>query len=418
VIALNQEENVVISGLGSITPAGLGVDPFVEACFDGESPVEELTKFDPSQFPATEVPSHKGGEVDLTPARKVIKDPSYLRTPPVTQFVLVSALKALEDANLEITEENEDRVGIFFLTCNGCINSSEEVYENLVNDGPGAVPALSFVDSVFNAPVSKLSIMAGIKGPVVAYPLGRGGLGATIEHATLLMESGMIDYALVGGADELNGQVYEAYSCLDVLSPSAGNGNSTEASRPYDEDRNGFVLSEGGAFILLERESNDIEKRGTEVYGRLSSCVQGADAYEVADVDPSGEGLETVLEQNFRDSDKSPEDVDFVVGSASGSRKQDAVEARALEEYLPSTPVTNITGLMGDTAAGKQMLNVILALHCMRNETLPPIRNLETPEFDLDFVVNSERDLETADTCLLPSFDWGGIYNSLILESR
>lgn len=402
------DERIVITGLGCITPAGLGVEPLIESCLRGDDYAKEV-------FNIPNVRSRLAMRVDSAQIKKVIKDDRYLRTPAVTQYTLCSAVTAMQDAKLKVTRSNCERIGIFFLTCNGCINSTEEVYRNILQKGPDSANALLFAESVFNAPVSVLSIMLHITGPVVAFPLGAGGLGAAIWYAISLLKSGVIDYAVVGGADELNSAVYEAYSYLKVLSPSD---DYPEGIRPFDLTRNGCVLSEGAGFIVLEKYSPGIMERGARIYGELLSCEMSSDGYKLADNDPSGRGISMSIEKSLKNGGISPSDISFIVSFASGSKSLDVMESRGIEKTLADVPVANIKGVIGESMGAGQILNIISGLKWLETGVIPPIHNLKTPDpsCNLNFIMNEPLSLKSAEFFLSTGCSWGGVYNSTIVK--
>jgi 3-oxoacyl-[acyl-carrier-protein] synthase II len=403
---------VVITGIATISPFGVGNEIFWKNLIQGKSALRKITRFDTTKFK-----SKMAGEVLDFKIEDFIKNPRWYRIPRISQFALVSANLAISDAKLNIRKEDPSRIGIFFGTCNGPSYSTEQVYQALIEKGPAGVNPILFQETVFNAPVSNISILLGIKGPCIALPIGQASGSYAISIALNYLRNQKIDCAIVGAADEHTKIVHESFSYLKVLSPSDG---GEEGSRPFDKTRNGVVLSEGSVFLILESLEH-AQQRNVHIYGEIIGDGMTSDAYKPADNDPTGKGIALAMKKAINKANISPSQIDYIVSFALSRKKEDKLETKAIKNvfkhYAYQLPISSIKGAIGETTGPSGLFNIITALFAIRNKIIPPTINYQNPdpECDLDYVPNIPKE-KNLNTVLVNAFSWGGIYSSLIVR--
>lgn len=406
------KQRIVITGASTVTPFGVDKNNFFENIVSGKSCIKEITK-----FPNQNIPAKLGGEISSEFLRNVIRDERLLRTTFISQLALTAGILCVQDAKVRITKDNSSKIGIFFATSQGSINAVEKIYKNLLSTGPQSVDPLLFAETVFNAPASLLSIKLGIRGPCVVMPMGNGGSGSVLAYAIHYLRTGLIDYALVGAADELSEGVREAYFHLGILSPCD---TQPEGSRPFDKTRNGVVLSEGSGFIMLEI-LNNAEKRNAHIYGEIIGFGMCNDGYRLADCDPTGIGVSMVIKRALNSANIREEEIDYICAFANSLKDLDLVETKgikaALGDYAYKCPVSTIKGATGMLGATGLFYNIIISCLAIKYNVIPPTINYKhfDPECDLNLVTNNSK-IAKLNTVLVEGYCWGGIYNSFILR--
>lgn len=407
------KKRIVITGLGAISPLGIGAITLWDNVIEGKSCIKEITKFPISK----RVKSKLGGEVNSSLIKDVIKDERIMRSPFITQLAVGSAILCLNDANVKVTKENSAKIGIFFGTCNGAITATEKIYKNLIETGPASVDPLLFSETVFNAPASAISIKFGITGPYVAFPMSSNAGGTALYHAIYSLQTEKVSYALVCATDEINQVVHEAYFHLGVLSPCD---SGEEGSRPFDKERNSFVLSEGGAALMLEPLEQALE-RNAVIYGEIIGWGSGGDGYRFVSADPTGKGLSLTIKRVVNNNSFSVEEIDYVSAFAPSLKDLDLMETRGVKEALGrpafECPISSIKGAIGETNSPSLLFNIIVAIMVLKTQKIPPTINYKTPDpaCDLDYVPNKSRDAKV-DTVLVTGYSWGSIYNAFIIR--
>lgn len=410
-----RKDEIVITGLGVISPFGIGCDIFWESIVEGKSAIKRIKKFTTDKYV-----SKLSTEIENFNHSLIIKDPKVSRTSLFMQLAMCSAELALQDAALKINKQNAKRVGIFFATDHVNIANTQKMYDSLLEKGPGAVDPLLFAETVFNAPASMISIRHGIKGPIMAIPSGYISGSYAIEQALVYLEKGTIDYALVGAVEENSEILHQAYSDLKFISPLAGKTEfKEEQSCPFDARRNGAISGEGAIFFVLEKESF-AKDRGAKAHGRIKNISTCNETMSVTSNDISGKGLEKSIRKVLSDLEDTK--IDCVLSCAVSHPLIDEAETNALKnvfsEEVYNIPITNIKANMGFTYSCDVFFNMAAAVFIMQNNVMPPILNYEVKDVkcDLDYVSGTVRHHEI-NNILVNSFNWGGTYSSLIMSS-
>jgi len=405
---------VVITGVGLVSPLGVGTETTWSALLEGRSGVGPITLFDASAFA-----SRIGGEVlDFDPAdfmdRKEVK-----KCDRFIHFALAAAQFALADSGLRIDEHNADRVGVDVGSGIGGVPLIEKTHTVLMEKGPDRISPFFIPGMIINLAAGQISILTGARGPNTAPATAcTTGLHA-IGDAFRLIQHEYADAMIAGGTEAaITGLAMGGFAAMRAL--SLRNDEPQRASRPWDKDRDGFVIGEGSGIVVLEELSNALA-RGAKIYAEIVGYGMSADAYHISAPHPEGLGGAAVMRNALRDAGLEPESVGYINAHGTSTPLGDLAEVNAIKQVfgehaykLAVSSTKSSTGHLLGAAGGLE--TGILALAVQR-QMLPPTLNLESPGegCDLDFVPLVARavDLEVA---LTNSFGFGGTNGALVLR--
>lgn len=403
---------LVVTGIGLVSPLGHGPDVFMENLSSGKTGIGPIERFSTDKYKAK-----TAGELisfDISDFTATLK---HKRLPRISQYALASALLAVSDAKLKINNVNASKIGLFFGTWHGAIECTEAIHAALLEKGFRNVEPSIFQESSFNAPISHISINLKITGPSIALPLGVASGSYAIRMAMDYLQTGLIDVAVVGAADEHTEIVHDAFESLRVLSQGK---SGEEVSRPFDKNRNGLVLSEGGAFFVIEKLQG-AKYRDAKIYGELAGVSIASDAYMATNNNPNGRGIYLTINQLLNQTGISKSSIDCILAAASSTQNLDLLEARgiiqALSGYAADIPVTSIKGALGESGGASSIFNVITALMMLRTNQIPPICNYYTPdpEFSLNIVSGRLKE-KRLNNILVNDCFFGGTYASILVQ--
>lgn len=397
---------VVVTGLGCITPIGLSVDEYWQNLTHAVSGVDRITAFDPSELPVQIAAEVKGFDAGDFMDRKASK-----RMARSSQFSVAAAAQALADSGLTIDSSNAYDVGAIIATGAGGMEHTALEQDVLRERGMDRVSPMFIPLVIPNMASCQVSMTYGIKGPVVTSVAAcAAGVYAMFE-ALHFLRRGDVQAMLAGGTES-------AMMPLTLLSfaragaLSRRNDAPQKASRPFDRDRDGFVLGEGSAVLVLETLEH-ARKRGARIYAELAGAALTGDAYHISAPDPSGESATRAMTRAIRDADLQPTDIDYVVAHGTSTPLNDATETRVIKQALGdhayraalSSPKSMVGHLLG--AAGA--ISAVTAVKALETGCVPPTANLETPdpECDLDYVPNTARSLDVR-AAVVNGFGFGG----------
>jgi len=401
---------IVVTGLGAVSPVGVGVDAMWESITAGRSGVGPITAFDASAYPV-----RFAACVDDWDPTPWIDTKEARRLSRFQQFALASALMAVEDAGLEIDETNADRVGVIVGSGIGGLATMEEQKAVLDAKGPGRVSPFLVPMMIVDLAAGHISIRLGAKGinyaPVSACATGTHSIGEAGEA----IRRGDADVVIAGGFDcGVTPLGLAGFSAARSL--STRNDDPQGASRPFDADRDGFVMGEGGAVLVLE-ELEHARSRGARIYGELAGYGASADAYHLTAPDPSGDGARRAMQQALDSAGVSPSAVDYINAHGTSTGLGDAAETGAIKQVFgaDAPPVSSTKSMTGHLLGGAGSLEAAICLLAMRHGVLPPTINYTTPdpECDLDYVPNIAREAVLR-SALSNSFGFGG-HNATLL---
>jgi 3-oxoacyl-[acyl-carrier-protein] synthase II len=405
---------VFITGLGAITPIGNDAPTFWQNLTAGVSGAGPITAFDSTDFPihiACEVKGFDPGQwMDHKMAR---------RTARVTQFALAAARQALADANLSITPDDSESVGVVIATGGGGMTLLEEGTHVLIEKGPRSVSPLLLPSLMPNAVSCLVSIETGAKGPVLTSTLACASGNYALIESYNFMQRGEADVIIAGGVESATTPLtFATLARMGALSQR--NDDPARASRPFDAGRDGFVYGEGAAVMILETEEH-ARARGAKIYAEVLGGRLNGDAYHITAPDPEGSGAARAMRGALRGAGLQPSDVDAVFAHGTSTALNDVVETKAIKqalgEHAYKVAVTGTKSMLGHTLGAAGALSAMAAALAMHEGILPPTINQERPdpECDLDYVPNRARRAEV-NAALVNAFGFGGQNVVLVMK--
>ena len=405
---------VVVTGLGLVTPLGTGVDKTWKALCAGESGVGRITRFDPSGYDAQIAAEVK----DFDPAQFIEKK-EIKKMDTFIHYAVGASQLAVDDAGLKVSPEEATRVGVYIGSGIGGLGSIEHYHDVLKEKGPGRVSPFFIPMTIINLASGQVAIRVGAKGPnscaVTACATGNHCIG----DAYRLIQRNDADVMIAGGAEAAITPLGVAgFASAKAL--SFRNTEPEKASRPFDKDRDGFVLGEGAGVVVLE-ELEHARARGARIYAEVIGYAMNSDAYHITAPPEEGEGAVRCMEMALKDAGVAKTDIGYINAHGT-STMADAIETKAIKHVfgeqaykIPVSSTKSMTGHLLGAAGGIEAVFSILALH---HGILPPTINLDHPDpaCDLDYVPNKARATKTQ-VVLSNSFGFGGV-NACLLFRR
>ncbi|MEK6618511.1 MAG: beta-ketoacyl-ACP synthase II [Nitrospirota bacterium] len=405
---------VVVTGMGLVTPLGTGLEKTWKALCAGKSGIGRITRFDPTDYPcqiAGEVP-------DFDPAAFIEKK-EIKKMDTFIHYAVGASQMAVDDAGLKVTEENAERVGVYIGAGIGGLPAIEHYHKILLEKGADRVSPFFIPMVIINLASGQVAIRLGARGPnscaVTACATGNHCIG----DAFRLIQRGDADVMLAGGTEAtITPLAVAGFSAARAL--SRRNDDPTRASRPFDRDRDGFVLGEGAGVLVLEALET-ARRRGARIYGEVVGYAMTSDAYHITAPPEGGEGAVRCMELAIKDAGVSKDEIGYINAHAT-STIADKVETQAIKRVfgdrayrIPVSSTKSMTGHLLGAAGGVEAAFSILAIH---RGVVPPTINLEhpDPECDLDYVPERAREA-TVKVVLSNSFGFGGV-NACLLFKR
>ncbi len=405
---------VVITGLGMVSPLGIGVEKTWQALVQGKSGVVRITKFDPTGFDTQIAAEVKDFVPENFMEKKEIK-----RMDIFIQYAMASAMMAMEDAQLPITPQNADRVGVVVGAGLGGLTTIESFHKVLMEKGPGRISPFFIPALIVNEAPGQISIRFGAKGPnysvVTACATGNHNIG----DAWRMIQQGDADAIIAGGVEAtITPLAVSGFNAMKAL--STRNHEPEKASRPFDKDRDGFVMGEGCGIIILE-EMNQALDRGAKIYAEIIGYGLNGDAYHITAPAPDGEGAARCMAMALKSAGISPEEVDYINAHGTSTDYNDLYETMAIKavfkEHAKKLAVSSTKSMTGHLLGGAGGVEAIFTVLTIHRGVIPPTINYDIPdpECDLDYVPNVAR---TADVrvALSNSFGFGGTNAVLIFK--
>ncbi len=412
---------VVITGLGVVAPNGIGKNAFWDACIAGRSGIRSITQFDASPLPsriAGEVPHFDPETLGLTPEEQLYMDRN-------TQFAIAAANLALQDADFTdpLTEEERNQMGVYMGTAMASNEETERIWRLLTNYGTRPLHKL---DEIFmsctlllnHSPAAAIAIHHRLHGPCTVFSTGCSAGADAIGQAFWTIQEGRADRMLAGGSDAaicyggLN-----AFSVIGAL--STRNDEPERASRPYDLQRDGFVMAEGAGVLLLE-ERELARARGAPIYAELIAFASNSNAYHMTALPLDGAPLQQLLKQILEEAGITPAQLDYINSHGSSTPSNEVAETAAYKavfgEKAYQIPISSTKSMIGHTQGAASAIETIVTALAVHEHLLPPTINLEQPDprCDLDYVPNTAR-RSTVRLALTHSSGFGGVNTALLL---
>ncbi|MGM0445027.1 MAG: beta-ketoacyl-ACP synthase II [Bacillota bacterium] len=406
---------VVITGLGVVSSLGMEAEKFWNNLIDGKSGVSRIEKFDPEEYP-----SQIGAEIKDFDPGKYIDRKDAKRMAIYSQYAVYAALKALEDADLEITEDIANESGVLIGSGIGGIEVFEDQIERLINRGPRRISPFFIPMMISNMAAGQVAIYTNAKGPnsnaVTACASGTHSIGEAME----IIKRGDAKVMISGGAEaSITPSAVAGFSNMKAL--STRNDEPQKASRPFDKNRDGFVIGEGSGVVILE-DYEFAKKRGANIIAEVSGYGMSADAYHMTQPAPNGEGAYRAMKMAVEKSNASYSDIGYINAHGTSTPFNDKLETQAIKDLfkdhaneLAVSSTKSMTGHLLGAAGGIEAIASALAI---RDNTLPPTINYETedPECDLDYVPNKAREVKDLKAVLSNSFGFGGQNACIVLN--
>lgn len=407
---------VVVTGIGAITPIGIGVDGLREGLRNGLSAVKRVTSFDTSHF-ATHIAADVEG-FDMTP---YLNGKKSKRLDRFSQFSVSAARMAIADADLNLDSADRNRIGICLGTALGGIAFAEQQFPGYALKGPrGVNPMLAL--SVFSGAGScNIAIELGLSGPATANGDSCAASPIAIGHAMDFIRDGTADVMLAGGAEApLSSLCYGAFAIIHAM--STRNDDPTTASRPFDRERDGFVMAEGAAILVLE-ELNHAKMRGARIYGELLAHACTNDAFHMTQPRPDGAQAARCMRECLSRGGVEPAEVGYINAHGSSTPLNDSTETNAIKQVFKEgaygLAISGTKGYHGHALGATGAWEAAISLLAIHDRWLPPTLNLSNPDplCDLDYIAEPNGRTRKVDKVLSNSFGFGGI-NACLLFGR
>ena len=406
------KRRVVITGLGIISPVGIGVAAAWQNIIAGKSGVTRITHFDPSALAA-----QIAGEVKDFDVTQYISAKDARRMDRFIHFGLAAGIEAFKDSGLVVTEQNAERIGVNIGSGIGGLPMIEETHNDYLAAGPRKISPFFIPGTIINMISGNLSVMYGLKGPNLAMVSACTTGTHCIGESARIVEYGDADVMIAGGSEAtICALAVGGFSSARAL--STRNDDPATASRPWDKDRDGFVMGEGAGVLVLE-EYEHAKARGAKIYAELTGYGMSGDAYHITS--PNSDGPKRSMLNALRNAGANPQDVQYVNAHGTSTPLGDKNETDAIKlafgdhaKKLVVNSTKSMTGHLLGGAGGVESVFCVLAVH---NQISPPTINVfeQDPDCDLDFCANTARDMKI-DVAVNNNFGFGGTNGSLVFR--
>ncbi|MBL8023477.1 MAG: beta-ketoacyl-ACP synthase II [Elusimicrobia bacterium] len=414
-MSMNQKR-IVVTGLGVVSPIGIGKAAFLESIKAGRSGVGKVSYFDVSTYPCQIDAEVKGFQADQFIDRKKIK-----RMDPFAQFAMAAARMAVTDSGIDFSKENPERCGVIVGSGIGGLQTIEAEHSVILKKGMRRVSPFLIPMLISNIASGEIAIEYGITGPNYsvssACATANHALGASLRH----LRYGDADVLIAGGAEAAITALGYAGFCQARAMTTDFNDFPEKASRPFDKNRSGFVMGEGAGVLVLETLEHALA-RGAKIYGELAGFGATDDAYHITAPSPEGKAATRAMQLALADAGVRPEEVDYVNAHGTSTELNDKTETMALKKvfgaHAQKLAISSTKSMTGHLLGAAGAVELIATLLCMENGFIHPTINYETPdpECDLDYVPNVARPAQIQ-CALSNSLGFGG-HNAVVVAKR
>jgi len=409
------KRRVVITGLGAVTPLANTVPETWDGIINGKSGISSIDSFNISPFATT-----FGGVIRNFDVTRYIADKDARRMDGFIHYGIAAGSQAFEDSGIEVTDANAARIGVAIGSGIGGITGIEECYAVYEKSGPRRISPFFVPGNIINMISGNLSIKYGLKGPnyaiVTACATGTHNIG---DAARLIMH-GDADVMVAGGAERCTSSPTAMGGFASAKALSRRNDDPQAASRPWDRDRDGFVLSDGAGVVVLE-ELEHAKARGAKIYAELVGFGMSGDAYHITTPSEGGEGAARCMQNALRDAGLNADDVDYINAHGTSTPAGDLGETHAMKtalgDHAYKLAVSSTKSMIGHLLGAAGGIEAVLTALSIKNQIAPPTINLDNPdpECDLDYVPNIARDMKI-NVAMSNSFGFGGTNGSLVFK--
>lgn len=408
------KRRVVITGLGAITPIGNSIDEYWDALLAGKSGTNLITKFDTTNF-ATKFAC----ELKDFDAGKYIDAKAMRRMDPFTHYALTTAMMAIEDSGIDLENTDLDRCGVIYGSGIGGMDTWETQHAAYLNGGPRRISPFFIPMMISDIAAGHISIQFGLKGPNYATTSACATSSHAIADAFILVQRGSADMMVSGGSEAaITPMAIGGFNSARAI--STWNDKYKVASRPFDKDRNGFVMGEGSGTLVLE-EYEHAKKRGAKIYGEIVGVGLTGDAFHITAPAPEGAGAYRSMKEAVRDAGIELTDIDYINAHGTSTELNDKNESMAIKnlfgEHAYKLSVSSTKSMTGHLLGAAGAVEAIASILALKNGIIPPTINLDepSPECDLDYTpkVPKNRSIKYA---LSNTFGFGGHNASLLFK--
>ena len=409
-----ERHRVIVSGIGVVTAIGIGRETFWEGLLAGRNGISRITLFDPSQFR-----SQMAGEVKGFHAEEWIDRKAARRMDRFTHFALVAADLAMKDAGLDAFPFDGRRAGVIIGSGIGGTQALESAHAELLAKGPRSVGPLVVSRVLINTAACMVSITHGLKGPLSAPSVACSTGANAIGDAYRILERGDADIMLAGGAEASVSPLPFAGFCA-TRAMSARNDDPKRASRPFDKNRDGFVMGEGAGVVVLERLDHALE-RNAPIYAELVGYGNTADAYHLTAPEPEGDGMVRAMREALRDADVAAPDIGYINAHGTSTILNDKTESAAVikvfGDHVRRLKISSIKSMIGHLLAASGAVEFAATVLSVSTGRIPPTINYEQPdpECPLDYVTQGAESIELG-AAMSQSFGFGGGNACLVVK--
>jgi 3-oxoacyl-[acyl-carrier-protein] synthase II len=400
--------------MGVVTPIGLTVDAFWDGLRRGVSGVGRITRFDVTEFPARIAAELKGFDPEAYLDRKDAR-----RMDEYVQYAMAATQMAVADSGLDLSNEDPERIGVIIGSGVGGIWTFERQHTNLVTKGPGRVSPFFIPMMIADMASGQVSIHYGFKGPNYTTVSACSSGGHGIGDALRILQRGEVDVMVTGGSEaSISPMAVAGFSNMKAL--SVRNDEPERASRPFEAQRDGFVLGEGAGIIILETLDHALA-RGARIYAELAGYAATADAYHMTAPHETGEGAVRAMRLALKDADMRPDDIDYINAHGTATPIGDKIETAAIKtafgDYAYRLSVSSTKSMIGHLLGASGGVEFIATTLSVVHDIVHPTINHDTPdpECDLDYVPNTARE-RVVRAALTNSFGFGGHNVSLVVK--
>jgi len=408
------KRRVVVTGIGVITPLGTGVDKTWQGLLEGRSGIRKITHFDASSYPV-----QIAGEVPDFDPRDYIEEKEIKKMDRFIHFALAASEMALNDSGLQINQNNAEKVGVIIGSGIGGLPMIEHYTKILNERGYRRISPFFIPMSIINLASGRVSIRFGAKGPNSAVVTACSSGSHAIGDAFKIIQRGDADAMIAGGSEAVISPLGIAgFTVMKAL--SRRNDEPEKASRPFDLERDGFVMAEGAGIIILEALDKALE-RGAKIYAEIVGYGMTGDAYHITSPSPDGEGAARCIKAALDDAGIGPEEVNYINAHGTSTKYNDELETMAIKtvfgEYAYKIAVSSTKSMTGHLLGAAGGVEAVISVLSIYNDVVPPTINLEKPdpECDLDYVPNQKREM-TVNYALSNSFGFGGTNACLLFK--
>lgn len=406
------KRRVVITGVGLVTPLGVGKDNVWERILAGESGIAPITRFD-----TTKHDTKIAGEVKDFRAEDYVSVKESKRMDLFIQFALAATKIAMEDSGIDMSKEDAERAGVVVGTGLGGLPTLEKYHSIYLERGPGRISPFFIPMLIANEAPGHIAIQYGIKGPNLCIVTACATGAHSIGDASRVIQYGDADIMVAGGCEaNLTPLTVGGFNAMKAL--STRNDAPQAASRPFEKDRDGFVVSEGAGIVILE-ELEHARKRGARIYAEILGYGYNGDAHHITAPCPDGDGFIRCINMALRDGSLKPDVVDYINAHGTSTDLNDQTETLAIKkvfgERAYKIPVSSTKSMTGHLLGAAGAIEAIFSVLAIRDQICPPTINYETPDpdCDLDYVPNKARN-HTINIAMSNSFGFGGTNCTLI----